>query len=72
MNPSTDRPLLRAGSPGSLLAVIPVLLGFHPADSMVVVGANPSGRVQVTFRYDLPEPPDTTAATKIATHAAGI
>jgi hypothetical protein len=72
MNASTDRPLLCVGSPDSLLAIIPALLGFHPASSMVVVGANSRGRVQVAFRYDLPEPPDTAAAAKIATHAAAI
>lgn len=72
MNTSTDQALLRVGSPGSFLAVIPSLLGFHPANSIVVVGAGPRGRIQVAFRYDLPEPPDTAAATKIAAHAAAI
>src|SRR5579875_592814 len=66
-------PLLRVGSPESMLAVIPGLLGFHPANSLVVVGAGPPrGRIQVAFRYDLPEPPDPRAAAKIAAHAAGV
>jgi Domain of unknown function (DUF4192) len=66
-------PLLRVGSPASLLAVIPGLLGFHPARSLVVVGAGPPrGRIQVAFRYDLPEPPDPEGAAKIATHAAAV
>jgi hypothetical protein len=65
--------MLRVGSPASLLAVIPGLLGFHPARSLVVVGAGPPrGRIEVAFRYDLPEPPDRGAATRIAAHAAGI
>ena len=56
-----------------MLAVIPGLLGFHPARSLVVVGAGPPrGRIQVAFRYDLPEPPDVAAAAKIAAHAAAI
>jgi hypothetical protein len=56
-----------------VLAVIPGLLGFHPAKSLVVVGAGPPrGRIQVAFRYDLPEPPDVGAAAKIAAHAAAI
>jgi hypothetical protein len=68
-----DRPLVRVGSPASLLAVIPGLLGFHPADSIVVVGAGPPrGRVQVAFRYDLPDPPGPAAAAKIAAHAASV
>src|SRR5580692_10256635 len=66
-------PLLRVGSPDSVLAVIPGLLGFHPTRSLVVVGAGPPrGRIQVAFRYDLPEPPDPGAAAKIAAHATSV
>jgi hypothetical protein len=66
-------PLLRVGSPESMLAVIPRLLGFHPTQSLVVVGAGPPrGRIEVAFRYDLPEPPDPAAAAKIAAHATGV
>ena len=71
--PRRHAPMLRVGSPASLLAVIPGLLGFHPARSLVVVGAGPPrGRIEVAFRYDLPEPPDRGAAVRIAAHAAGI
>jgi hypothetical protein len=71
--PPRHVPMLRVGSPASLLAVIPGLLGFHPARSLVVVGAGPPrGRIEVAFRYDLPEPPDRGGATRIAAHAAGI
>jgi hypothetical protein len=67
------KPLLRVGSADSVLAVIPGLLGFHPADSIVVVGAGPPrGRIQVAFRYDLPDLPDAPIAAKIAAHAASI
>jgi hypothetical protein len=56
-----------------LLAVIPYLLGFTPTDSLVVVGAGRSvDRIQVAFRYDLPNPPDTGLATEIAAHATGV
>jgi hypothetical protein len=66
-------PQLRVGSAASVLAVVPGLLGFHPTDSLVVIGAGPPrGRIQVAFRYDLPEPPDSGAAAKIAAHAAAI
>ena len=72
MNTHPDQPV-RIGSPESMLAVIPALLGFHPDRSLVVVGAaGPRGRVQVTFRYDLPDPPDVAAAATIAAHAAAI
>jgi hypothetical protein len=71
--PTRPAALLRIGSPDTVLAVIPGLLGFHPSRSLVVVGAGPPrGRIQVAFRYDLPEPPDVGAAAKIAAHAAAI
>ncbi|WP_406039587.1 DUF4192 domain-containing protein [Micromonospora sp. NBC_00898] len=51
----TDRPRLAVRSPADLIAAVPYLLGFHPADSVVVVALR--GR-QVIFaaRGDLPEP----------------
>jgi hypothetical protein len=56
-----------------MLAIIPGLLGFHPVNSLVVVGAGPPrGRIRVAFRYDLPEPPDPDAAAKIAAHATAV
>jgi hypothetical protein len=66
-------PRLQVSSPDSVLAVIPALLGFHPANSLVIIGTKPPrGRIEVAFRYDLPEPPDTGAAAKIAAHAVSI
>ncbi|RQW84264.1 DUF4192 domain-containing protein [Micromonospora globispora] len=51
----TDRPRLAVRSPADLIAAVPYLLGFHPADSVVVVALR--GR-QVIFaaRGDLPQP----------------
>ena len=73
MTTPPDRPPLRISSPAGLLAVIPYLLGFTPTDSLVVVGAGPGrDRIQVAFRYDLPDPPDTGLATEIAAHAIGV
>ncbi|GII22161.1 DUF4192 domain-containing protein [Planosporangium mesophilum] len=43
-------------TPTDLLAAVPYLLGFHPADSVVVVGLT-GARVVFTARADLP-PPD--------------
>ena len=43
---------LRLGSPADLLAAIPYLVGFHPAESLVLVGLAAS-RVSVTARLDL-------------------
>ena len=48
---------IRIGSPASLLAVVPVLLGFEPGNSMVVIGVGqPGAEVRLTLRYDLPDP----------------
>ncbi|MGW0435279.1 DUF4192 domain-containing protein [Micromonospora sp. NPDC003197] len=67
---SADLPLLSVRSPADLLAAVPYLLGFHPADSLVVVALRekrvvfaaradlPDGSVR-PFMPDLPAPPDT-------------
>jgi len=60
---------LRAATPDAVLAVVPHLLGFYPSRSLVVLGLGEQNRVMVTFRYDLPEPPDCELATDIAHHA---
>jgi hypothetical protein len=73
MNTHPDQPRLQIGSPASLLAVVPHLLGFAPADSLIVLGTVlPTGRVHLTLRYDLPDPPDTDLAADIAAHAASV
>ncbi|HTT54001.1 MAG TPA: DUF4192 domain-containing protein [Streptosporangiaceae bacterium] len=76
-------PRVRVSSPGDILAVVPHLLGFHPADSLVVVGTGPlagegrrtaggAQRIELAFRYDLPDPPDAAVAAGIAKHAAAV
>jgi Domain of unknown function (DUF4192) len=66
-------PRVRLGSPADVLAAVPHLLGFHPASSLVVIGAGgPRDRVRVGFRYDLPDPPDGPMAAEIARHAVAV
>jgi uncharacterized protein DUF4192 len=66
-------PRVRLSSPADVLAVVPHLLGFHPSRSFVVIGARgPRTRVELGFRYDLPDPPDAAAAEDIAKHAVAV
>jgi Domain of unknown function (DUF4192) len=61
---------VRIGSPAALLAVVPVLLGFEPGNSVVVIGTDgPGAQVRLTLRYDLPDP---RLAAAVAAHAAGV
>jgi Domain of unknown function (DUF4192) len=71
-NPRAIR-VVRARSPRELLAVVPLLLGFMPEASLVVIGVGPPrDRVRVTLRYDLPDPPDADLAADIIVHAVGV
>jgi hypothetical protein len=64
---------VRLGSAEALLAVVPSLLGFHPSQSLVVLGlSGPRDRVSLTFRYDLPGPEDDDLAADIAVHASEV
>ncbi|WP_328421917.1 DUF4192 domain-containing protein [Micromonospora sp. NBC_00389] len=66
---STERPRLAVRSPADLLAAVPYLLGFHPADSVVAVALR--GR-QIIFaaRADLPDP--SADPVERAQHLAGV
>lgn len=51
--------VLRLADAGAVLAAVPVLIGFHPQDSLVLVGIGGpegAGRVGLTLRIDLPAP----------------
>jgi Domain of unknown function (DUF4192) len=66
-------PRVRLSSPADVLAVVPHLLGFHPAQSLVVVGAGgPRQRIELGFRYDLPDPPDAAVTRQISGHATAV
>ena len=73
MNPQPEKQRLKIGSLDGVLAVVPHLLGFHPSSSLVVLGiAGPRGQVQLAFRYDLPDPPDSSLSGEIAAHASAV
>ncbi|MET8160761.1 DUF4192 domain-containing protein [Sphaerisporangium sp. NPDC005289] len=55
----TPSPILLT-SPDDILGAVPYILGFHPADSLVVIafaGRGARGRLRVTTRWDLPIAP---------------
>ncbi|GAA3227354.1 DUF4192 domain-containing protein [Pseudonocardia petroleophila] len=61
--------LLRLGRPADLVAAVPVMLGFRPRESLVLVATGgPSGRrIGLTLRVDLPPPPQVPDVVR---HAA--
>ena len=64
---------VRIGSPTSLLAVIPGLLGFDPGRSIVVIGTESrTATVRVTLRYDVPDPRQPGMAIALARHAISL
>ncbi|WP_433530536.1 DUF4192 domain-containing protein [Micromonospora sp. CA-263727] len=65
---STDLPRLTVRSPADLIAAVPYLLGFHPADSIVVV-ALAASRIVFAARGDLTDDADTQEAS---THIAAV
>jgi hypothetical protein len=71
-NAPGEPPVLQLRSPHDVIAAVPYLLGFHPSDSLVAVGADgPQGTC--AMRLDLPpddcEPDHVTDA---AEHLAGL
>src|SRR5207302_1724247 len=71
--PDIALPRVQVSGPADILAVVPHLMGFHPWLSFVVIGAAGSRRrVELGFRYDLPDPPGAEAATAIADHAVAV
>ncbi|MFF5081972.1 DUF4192 domain-containing protein [Actinoplanes sp. NPDC000266] len=56
--------------PAELITVTPYVIGFHPTDSIVVIGVL-DGVVTFAARRDLPPPGDDVGAEPLATVAAG-
>ena len=71
-NAPDEPPILQLRSPQDVIAAVPYLLGFHPADSLVAVGADgPQGTC--AMRLDLP--PDDSQLEHMADaaeHLAGL
>jgi Domain of unknown function (DUF4192) len=64
---------VRIGSPLSLLAAIPGLARFQPDHSIVVLGTgHPRAEVEITLRYDLPNPADLRSVAAVAGNVLDI
>lgn len=61
MAPTSDLSRISLRNPDALLAAVPYLLGFHPADSAVLLWLS-RGRILLTQRLDLPESGADTGA----------
>ncbi|GII00421.1 DUF4192 domain-containing protein [Planobispora takensis] len=82
MTTDTTDPHLPAGQPHFLLGsaedvlgAVPYLLGFHPDDSLVIIGLKggpPRGRVHLTVRWDLPLSDPGLGRTLPMLHEEGI
>ncbi|HEX8080660.1 MAG TPA: DUF4192 domain-containing protein [Jatrophihabitans sp.] len=56
---SCELPRIRISDPGELIETVPYLLGFHPRESLVLIGfagGAEQQQIQVTVRLDLPDP----------------
>jgi hypothetical protein len=72
MNAATRPVVVKFGSPVDIVGAIPSLLGFHPAESVVVMCLRgPRKRTGLTLRIDLIDPGhDTALATEIVRRVA--
>ena len=73
MPTSSSRPLARLSGPGDVAATVPLLCGFRPQDSVVVLSLRgPRRRLGLTVRLDLPPPRQVrVAASLLAERIAG-
>ncbi|MGW5686296.1 DUF4192 domain-containing protein [Nonomuraea sp. NPDC003754] len=60
MSTDVTAPALTLTTPADILAAVPYIVGFHPADSLVVIGMSGrvgQGEMRVCARWNLPLPP---------------
>ena len=67
------RSSVRIDSPPELLKVVPLLFGFHPTASVVIIGATPPRRtIKVSLRYPLYDPAAPDVAAHLVEHALKV
>lgn len=72
MTTNSEPTVVKLGNPPDIVAALPVFIGFHPAESLVLVCLHgPRKRSGLTMRVDLPDPRHhEPLATDLATRAA--
>ena len=70
VHPAAGPPaVVRVREPGELICAVPVLIGFHPRESLVLVASGTGGRgrrLGLAVRLDLPPPEHAEAAVRAA------
>jgi hypothetical protein len=65
----TTKPRLRLRSPGDVVSAVPYLLGFHPADSIVLLGLGGVRKeLRISVRLDLPHERDHAHFVDLVNH----
>ncbi|MEO3873000.1 DUF4192 family protein [Nonomuraea sp. B12E4] len=58
-------------SPTDILSAVPYLVGFHPAESLIVIGLD-RGQAKVVARWNLPLPPGTLTPMSLLFEREGV
>lgn len=71
MTTNAPESCLTLTSPADILAAVPYLVGFHPQDSLIVIGLD-HGQAKVAARWELPFPPGTLAPLEALFEREGV
>ena len=68
---SKDQTVIKLSSPSDIVTALPVLIGFHPAESFAVMCLHgPRRRIGLTMRMDLPDPEHDEIVAEDLAHRA--
>ncbi|HEX6337782.1 MAG TPA: DUF4192 domain-containing protein [Jiangellaceae bacterium] len=71
MTTNEDRTVIKLSSPSDIVTAMPVLIGFHPAESLAVMCLRgPRRRIGLTMRMDLPDPEHVDVVAEDLAHRA--
>jgi hypothetical protein len=71
MTTNEERTVIKLSSPSDIVTALPVLIGFHPAESFAVMCLHgPRRRIGLTMRMDLPDPEHDDVVAEDLAHRA--